>query len=54
LRALLDRMEQSTRGHATEDGVEADIGFHSAILAATGNQMISSLRYAVSAALRFP
>ena len=52
LSALLDRMEQSTRGHATEDGIAADIAFHSAILAATGNQMISSLRYAVSAALR--
>jgi DNA-binding FadR family transcriptional regulator len=52
LSRLLDRMEQSTRGHVTEDGVTADIGFHSAILAATGNQMIASLRYAVSAALR--
>jgi DNA-binding FadR family transcriptional regulator len=52
LSLLLDRMERSTRSHATEDGVAADIAFHSAVLAATGNQMIASLRYAISAALR--
>lgn len=52
LAVLLDRMEGSTRDHLTEDGITADIAFHSAILAATGNQMIASLKYAISAALR--
>jgi DNA-binding FadR family transcriptional regulator len=52
LAELLERMETSARQHALEDAVMADIDFHAGILAATGNRMIASVRYAISASLQ--
>jgi DNA-binding FadR family transcriptional regulator len=52
LQAALEWMESSARRRAIEDAVAADIAFHAGILSATGNRMIASLRYAISASLR--
>ncbi|MER8961179.1 FadR/GntR family transcriptional regulator [Mesorhizobium sp. M0701] len=52
MRGALDTMASCAVSGSLEEAVFADIAFHKEILAATRNNMISSLHYAISASLR--